>query len=242
MARLSGKVAVITGGGTGIGLATAKLFVEEGAYVFITGRRAPELEKAKMEIGRNVTVVQGDVAKLADLDRLYDAVKREKGVVHAVVANAGIGERAPVEAVTPEHYDQTFGINARGAYFTAQKALPLMSQGGSIIFISSGFWCKGVATMSAYSAAKAALRSFARTMAAELAPRNIRVNTLSPGGVETPLNAEFPEVRALLVQMTPLGRLGKPREIASSALFLASDESSFVTASDLAADGGITGV
>jgi NAD(P)-dependent dehydrogenase (short-subunit alcohol dehydrogenase family) len=243
MNKLNGKVAIITGGSTGIGLATAKLFVAEGAHVFITGRRAAELEKARREIGKDVTVVQGDVANLEDLDRLYEAVKREKGVVHVVVANAGMVEPTPIDAATPEHYDRTFGVNARGAYFTVQKALPLMTEGGSVIFVSSGMHSKGIPAHTTYAASKAAVRSFVRTLAIELSGRKIRVNNLSPGVIDTPINQnQPPETMAFFKSITPLGRLGRPEELASCALFLASDDSSFVTASDLVADGGVTGV
>jgi NAD(P)-dependent dehydrogenase (short-subunit alcohol dehydrogenase family) len=249
MAKLNGKVAVITGGSSGIGLATARKFVEEGAYVFITGRRAEELQKARAEIGRNVTTVQGDVAKLADLDRLYDTVRREKGVVHVVVANAGIAEMAPTEAATPEHFDKLFNINARGAFFTVQKALPLMTDGGSIILISSAVHMKGFPNFSVYSATKAAMRSFVRTWAAEFKDRRIRVNNLSPGPIETPIFStmfktpdEVEYLKGEFAKQTLVGRLGRPDEIASAALFLASDDGGFSTGMDLVADGGISQV
>ena len=187
MGKLDGKIAVVTGGSSGIGLAAAKAFVDEGAYVFIVGRRQAELDKAKAAIGRNVSTVQVDVAKLVDLDRLYAQVKAEKGGVDIVVASAGFVEIAPMAAVTPEHFDKTFGINARGAFFTVQKAAPLMRDGGAVVLVSSGAHLKGIPMYVTYSATKAALRSFARSMAAELKDRRIRVNTLSPGAIDTPI-------------------------------------------------------
>jgi NAD(P)-dependent dehydrogenase (short-subunit alcohol dehydrogenase family) len=249
MSKLQGKVAVITGGSSGIGLAAAKRFVDEGAYVFITGRRQSELDKAKAAIGRSVSTVQGDVANLADLDRLFAQVKAEKGVVDIVVTSAGFVEHAPIDAATPEHFDKTFGINARGVFFTVQKALPLMTRGGSIVMVSSGMHLKGFPAHTTYSATKAAVRSFARTWAMELKDRGIRVNTLSPGAIDTPIidgqfktKEEADGARAMFAQMTPLGRIGKPEEMAAAVLFLASDESSFSTGSDLVADGGVTRV
>jgi NAD(P)-dependent dehydrogenase (short-subunit alcohol dehydrogenase family) len=193
MSSLTGKVAVITGGNSGIGLATAKRFVAEGAYVFITGRRQGELDKAVAEIGSNVTAVQGDVANLDDLDRLYQEVKAKKGKIDIVFANAGIVEAVTTPDVTPEHFDKTFDTNARGAYFTIQKALPLLNDGASIIVNGSGAWQKGIPIYSTYSATKAALRSFVRTWTAEFASRGIRSNMISPGPVETPIiDAQFP--------------------------------------------------
>jgi NAD(P)-dependent dehydrogenase (short-subunit alcohol dehydrogenase family) len=249
MSVLSGKVAVVTGGSSGIGLATAKRFVAEGAYVFIAGRRKAELDKAVAEIGKNVTAVQADVSKLDDLDRLYETVATEKGKIHIVFANVAFLERASITEVTPEHFDKTFNTTARGTYFTVQKALPLMSEGGSIILVASAGKNKATPTRSTYSGAKAALRSFARTWTMELKDRGIRVNVLSPGAVQTPLlDATFPskeaagQSKAHLSSITPLGRLGRPEEIAAAALFLASDESSFVAGIDLAVDGGLTAV
>jgi NAD(P)-dependent dehydrogenase (short-subunit alcohol dehydrogenase family) len=247
MGKLDGKVAVITGGSSGIGLATAKSFVDEGAYVFITGRRTAELEKAKSIIGKNVTTVQGDVASLGDLDRLYQAVKEIKGSVDIVVANAGFVEHAPLALATPEHFDRTFGINARGVFFTVQKALPLLNDGGSIVLVSSGMHLKGFPAVSTYSATKAAVRSFARCWAAELKDKGVRVNTLSPGAIDTPIidgqfktKEEADGARAMFAQITPLGRIGRAEEIASAALFLASSDSSFATGIDLVVDGGVT--
>ncbi len=192
--KLSGKIAVITGGSSGIGLATAKRFVEEGAYVFITGRRQAELDKAVAEIGRNVTGVQGDVSNLDDLDRLYKEVETKKGKLDVLFANAGIAEPVPTPDVTPEHYDRTFDINTRGVFFAVHKALPLMKDGGSIIVNGSGAWQKGIPMYAAYSATKAALRSFVRTWTAEFAGKGIRANVISPGPVETPiLEGQFGE-------------------------------------------------
>jgi NAD(P)-dependent dehydrogenase (short-subunit alcohol dehydrogenase family) len=246
MSKLNGKVAVITGGSSGIGLAAAKKFVEEGAYVFIMGRRQSELDKAKAAIGRNVSTVQGDVA---DLDRLYQTVKAEKGVLDIVVASAGYVERMLTEDVTPDHFDKTFAINARGVYFTVRKALPLMRRGGSVVLVSSALHLKGLPEHGTYAATKAAVRSFSRTWAMEWKDRGIRVNTLSPGPVDTPIidgqfktKEEADGARAFFSTITPLGRIGRPDEMASAILFLASDDSSFSTGIDLVADGGITQV
>jgi NAD(P)-dependent dehydrogenase (short-subunit alcohol dehydrogenase family) len=247
MGKLNGKVAVITGGSSGIGLATAKLFVQEGAYVFITGRRQAELDKAKAEIGKNVTVVQGDVAKLSDLDNLYSVVKSEKGALDIVVANAAIVEMVTTKDVTPEHYDKTFNINARGTFFTVQKALPLLRNGGSIVLVSSVASVKGIPFYVTYSATKAAMRSFVRSWAADFKDRGIRVNTLSPGPIDTPImdsqvksKEEADSLKKYYEQMIPLGRLGRADEMAPAILFLASDDSSFITGIDLPADGGLT--
>jgi NAD(P)-dependent dehydrogenase (short-subunit alcohol dehydrogenase family) len=247
--KLENKIVVITGGSSGIGLASAKLFVDEGAYVFIAGRRQSELDKARAFIGRNLSTVQADVANLDDLDRLYAQVKAEKGALDIVVASAGFVEHQPIVAATPEHFDKTFGINARGVYFTVAKALPLMRDGGSIVIVSSGLHLKGFPAHGTYSATKAAVRSFARTWAMELKDRGIRVNTLSPGAIDTPIIAgqfktqeEADGAKAMYAQMTPLGRIGCPEEMAAAALFLASSDSSYSTGSDLVADGGITQV
>jgi NAD(P)-dependent dehydrogenase (short-subunit alcohol dehydrogenase family) len=249
MSKLNGKVAVITGGSSGIGLAAAKKFVEEGAHVFIVGRRQSELDKAKAEIGKNVSTVQADIANLDDLDRLYRTVKDQKGAVDIVVASAGFVERVLTQDATPAHFDKTFGINARGVYFTVQKALPLMRNGGSIVLVSSGLHLKGLPEHGTYAATKAAVRSFGRTWAMELKDRGIRVNTLSPGAIDTPIidgqfknKEEADGARAFFSSITPLGRIGRPEEIASAILYLASDDSSYSTGIDLAADGGITQV
>jgi NAD(P)-dependent dehydrogenase (short-subunit alcohol dehydrogenase family) len=247
MPALQGKVAVITGGNSGIGLATAKRFVKEGAYVFITGRRQAELDKAVAEIGSNVTAVQGDVANLDDLDRLYKEVAAKKGKLDVLFANAGIAEPKPTPAVSSEHYDKTFGVNARGVFFAVQKALPLMKEGGSIILTGSGIWQKGIPIYATYGGTKAALRSFVRTWTAELASKGIRANVISPGPIETPiLEGQFGEntdaMKERFKTMIPMGRIGKPEEVASAAVFLASAESSYITGIDLPVDGGVVAV
>ena len=247
MNALQGKVAVITGGNSGIGLATAKRFVEEGAYVFITGRRQAELDKAAAEIGKNVTAIQGDVLNLDDLDRLFNTVEKSKGKIDILFANAGVVEPTPTPAVTPEHYDKTFDINARGVFFTVQKALPLIKEGGSIIVNGSGVWQKGIPIYVTYGGTKAALRSFVRTWTAEFASKGIRANMISPGPVETPiLEGQFGEnteaMREQFKSRIPMRRLGRPEEIAAAAVFLASDESSFITGIDLPVDGGVVAV
>ena len=245
--RLMGKIAVITGGSSGIGLAAAKRFVEEGAYVFITGRRRSELDKALQEIGRNVTAVPGDIASLDDLDNLYARVRAEKGHLDILVASAGYVEIAAPATATPEHFDKTFGINARGTFFSIQKAIPLLRDGGSIVLVSSGTHMKGMPGYAVYAATKAAIRSFARSFATDLKGRAIRVNSLSPGLIETPIvdgqfatKDEADSTREMFKQITPLGRIGRAEEMASAILFLASDESSYSTGIDLVADGGIT--
>jgi NAD(P)-dependent dehydrogenase (short-subunit alcohol dehydrogenase family) len=238
MGKLQGKVAVITGGTAGIGLATAKLFVKEGAYVFIMGRRKKELDEAVKEIGGNVSGVQGDVAKLADLDCLYEAVKA-KGTIDIVFANAGVGEFAPLGSITEEHFDKLFGINVRGVLFTVQKALPLLNDGGSIILTGSAAGVKGVPAFGVYGATKAAIRRFVRSWAVELKDRRIRSNVVSPGPIATPLINQAPaDTMAGIVSTVPMGRMGEPDEIAKAALFLASDDSSFVTGIELFVDGG----
>jgi NAD(P)-dependent dehydrogenase (short-subunit alcohol dehydrogenase family) len=238
MGKLEGKVVVITGGSTGIGLAAAKLFVKEGANVFITGRRQKELDDAVRAIGRNVTGVQGDVARLADLDRLYEAV-RAKGRIDVVFANAGVAEFAPLETITEEHFDELFNINVRGTLFTVQKALPLLNDGGSIILTGSVAGVKGTAAFGVYGATKAAIRNFARAWTVELKDRRIRANVLSPGPTETPILDQQPsDAIARIAATIPMGRMGKPDEIAKAALFLASDDSSFVTGIELFVDGG----
>ena len=229
MSKLKGKVAVITGGSTGIGFATARLFVKEGANVFITGRRQKELDDAVRAIGRNVTGVQGDVARLADLDRLYEAV-RAKGRIDVVFANAGVAEFAPLETITEEHFDKLFNINVRGTLFTVQKALPLLNDGGSIILTGSVAGVKGTAAFGVYGATKAAIRNFARAWTVELKDRRIRSNVLSPGPTETPILDQQPsDAIARIAATIPMGRIGNANEIAKAALFLTSDDSSFVT-------------
>jgi NAD(P)-dependent dehydrogenase (short-subunit alcohol dehydrogenase family) len=239
MGKLQGKVAVITGGTAGIGLATAHLFVAEGAHVFITGRRQKELDEAVKEIGDNVTGVQGDVADLADLDRLYETVREEKGRIDIVFANAGLGEFALLEAVTEEHFDRIFTINVKGALFTVQKALPLLNDGGSIILTGSVAGAKGTPAFAVYGASKAAVRNFVRAWTVELKERRIRSNVLSPGPIATPLAARQPaENLERITSTVPMGRMGETGEVAKAALFLASDDSSFVTGIELFVDGG----
>jgi NAD(P)-dependent dehydrogenase (short-subunit alcohol dehydrogenase family) len=243
MAKLDGKVAVITAATSGMALATAKLFVEEGAYVFITGRRQKQLDDAVRAIGRNVTGVQGDAGNLADLDRLYSVVKREKGRIDVLFASAGYAESAPVGAVTEEHFDRTFGLNVRGTLFTVQKALPLVVDGGSIIMNGSVASVKGFTAFGVYNASKAAVRSFARTWTVDLKARNIRVNVLSPGTIDTAILDGMPrEAKEAFVALIPRGTIGRPEEIASAALFLASSDSSFVTGIELFVDGGMAQV
>jgi NAD(P)-dependent dehydrogenase (short-subunit alcohol dehydrogenase family) len=238
MGKLQGKVAVITGGASGIGLATAKLFVEEGAYVFITGRRQKELDEAVQAIGNHVTGVQGDVAKLADLDRLYEVVKT-KGRIDIVFANAGVAELAPLGNITEQHFDRLFNINVKGTLFTVQKALPLMNDGGSIILNGSVASVKGTSAFGVYGATKAALRSFVRTWTVDLKGRHIRSNVVSPGPTDTAAIDGLPEdAIARIVSTIPMGRMGEPAEIARAALFLASDDSSFVAGIELFVDGG----
>ena len=238
--KLEGKVAVITGGSTGIGLATAKRFVEEGAYVFITGRRQAELDAAVKEIGKNVTAVQGDVAKLGDLDRLYETVKQQKGQLDIIYANAGVGEFQSIDSVTEEHFDKTFNINVKGLVFTVQKGLPLLKSGGSILLTGSVASIKGLENFGVYNATKAAVRSFARTWTVDLKNRKIRVNVISPGPIDTPLLGEVPqEARDGFANAVPLGRIGKSVEIANAAVFLASDDASYVAGVELFVDGGM---
>lgn len=245
MGALAGKVAVITGGNSGIGLATAKRFVEEGAYVFITARRQAELDKALSLIGENVTAITGDLSKLDDIDVIAAAVKAEKGVVDIIVSNAGFTEQAALEAITPEHFDKTFNLMARAPVFLVQKLLPLMHRGGSIILVSSAMHIMGIPNHTAYAAAKAATRSYARTWAAEFKGRGIRVNTLSPGVTDTPILdsqselAGRDEVVKMYLDMIPVGRLAEAVEIANAAVFLGSEQSSYVTGADLMADGGV---
>jgi NAD(P)-dependent dehydrogenase (short-subunit alcohol dehydrogenase family) len=239
MGRLQGKVAVITGGTEGIGLATATLFAAEGAYVFITGRRQKELDEAVKTIGGNVFGVQGDIARLDDLDRLYATVADRKGRIDIVFANAGVAEFVPLEKISEEHFDKLFNINVRGTLFTVQKALPLMNDGGSIILNGSVASAKGTPAFGVYAASKAAIRSFVRTWTTELKERHIRSNVVSPGPIATPLmNRQDPEVIARIASTVPMGRMGTPDEIAKAALFLASDDSSFVTGIELFVDGG----
>jgi NAD(P)-dependent dehydrogenase (short-subunit alcohol dehydrogenase family) len=249
MGKLEGKIALITGGNSGIGLATAKQFVNEGAYVFITGRREPELAAAVKGIGRNVTGVRGDVSKLGDLDRLFAQIKREKGKLDIVFANAGFAKYAPFGTITEEFYDSIFNINVKGLLFTVQKALPLLPDGASIILNASIVASKGLPANSVYSATKAAVRSFARTWTTDLKERRIRVNAVSPGATDTPglndllTSTEAGQQRLKMLSTTvPLGRLGTPAEIARAVVFLASDDSSYITGTELFVDGGMAQV
>jgi NAD(P)-dependent dehydrogenase (short-subunit alcohol dehydrogenase family) len=238
VSKLQGKVAVITGGTTGIGLATAKLFVDEGAYVFITGRRQKELDAAVKAIGSNVTGVQGDVAKLSDLDRLYEIIGK-KSRLDIVFANAGLGEFAPLGSITEELFDKLFNTNVKGTLFTVQKALPLLNDGGSIILTGSIASIKGTPAFWVYGATKAAIRNFVRAWTLELKDRRIRSNVLSPGPTVTPLvDQQPPDAIAKSASTIPMGRMADPAEIAKAALFLASDDSSFVTGIELFVDGG----
>src|ERR1700692_4083293 len=239
MGKLQGKVAVITGGTEGIGLATAQLFVKEGAYVFITGRRQKELDEAVTAIGRNVMGVQGDVAKLADLDRLFETVRKVKGRIDIIFANAGVGEFVPFGKVSEEHFDKLFNINVKGALFTVQKGLSALNDGGSIILTGSVAGVKGTPAFGVYAATKAAIRCFVRAWTVELKDRRIRSNVLSPGPTETPVIDQQPaDAIARVVSTIPMGRMGEPDEVAKAALFLASDDSSFVTGIELFVDGG----
>jgi NAD(P)-dependent dehydrogenase (short-subunit alcohol dehydrogenase family) len=238
MGKLQGKVAVVTGGTTGIGLATAKLFVTEGAHVFITGRRQKELDEAVDAIGTNVSGVRGDVTNLTDLDRLYETVK-VTGRLDIVFANAGLGEFSPLGSITEEHFDKLFNTNVKGALFTVQKALPLLNDGGSIILTGSVAGVKGTPAFGVYGATKAAIRCFVRSWTVELKDRRIRSNVLSPGPIDTPLVGQQPdEAIERIVSTVPMGRMGEPDEVAKAALFLASDDSSFVTGIELFVDGG----
>jgi NAD(P)-dependent dehydrogenase (short-subunit alcohol dehydrogenase family) len=247
--KFAGKVAVITGGSTGMGLATAKRFVEEGMeHVFITGRRKDALDAAVAEIGRNVTAVQGDVANLVDLDRLYDAVRKQNRRIDVLFANAGVSQQRPVESIDEPFFDLHFDANVKGLFFTVQKALPLLNDGASVILNGSVATIKGFPGITIYSATKAAVRSFARTLASELGQRRIRVNTLSPGHIDTPLLEQWQQGDALaqlkegFAKNVPLGRMGEPDEIAKAASFLASDEASYVNGVELFVDGGVAQV
>ncbi|MBV8319016.1 MAG: glucose 1-dehydrogenase [Planctomycetaceae bacterium] len=235
--KLEGKVAVITGGNSGIGLATARRFVAEGAHVFITGRRQAELDEAVTQIGRNVTGVQGDVSHLTDLDRLFATVKQQQGRLDVLFANAGVLALAPLGSISEEHFDKLFAINVKGLLFTVQKALPLFTDGGSIILNASVAASKGIEAFSVYNATKAAVRSFARCWTMDLRRRKIRVNTISPGPIETPM-FDTSGMREQAVAAGPMDRIGTPDELANAAVFLASDDSSYVTGIELCVDGG----
>jgi NAD(P)-dependent dehydrogenase (short-subunit alcohol dehydrogenase family) len=249
MAKLTGKVALITGGNSGMGLETAKLFAQEGARVVITGRRQKELEAAVKYVGPNALGVPGDVSKLADLDRLFGVIRQKFDRLDIVFANAGFGVLNPIGNVTEEEFDSQFAVNVKGLYFTIQKSLPLLRDGSSIILNASIAASKGMENFSVYSATKAAVRSFARTLTSDLKGRKIRVNTLSPGPIDTPIlsKAGLTEEQAngfkeSLKASVPLGRIGRSEEIATVALFLASDDSSYVTGIELTVDGGMAQV
>jgi NAD(P)-dependent dehydrogenase (short-subunit alcohol dehydrogenase family) len=246
MDRLKGKVTVVTGGSSGIGLATAKLFAAEGAFVFITGRRQDELDAAVAAIGPSAMGIRGDIAKLADLDRLFERIKTDKGRIDILFANAGLGDFVPLGAITEDHFDRTFDVNVRGTLFTVQKALPLMPKGSSIVLNASMVSIKGMPAFSVYAASKAALRSFARSWIVDLKDRQIRVNVVSPGTIPTPgydkiglTKEQMAGFIASQVAAIPLGRVGEADEIAKVVLFLGSDESSFVNGVELFVDGGM---
>jgi NAD(P)-dependent dehydrogenase (short-subunit alcohol dehydrogenase family) len=242
MGKLDGKVAVITGGTSGMALAGAKLFVEEGAHVFISGRRQDALDAAVEQIGSNVTGVQGDSANLTDLDRLFETVKQETGTLDVLWASAGAGQPGSLGEVTEEQFDATFSVNARGTFFTVQKALPLLSDGASIVMTGSNAALRGYPNFSVYAASKALLPAYARVWTSELRDRRIRVNVLTPGQVASPMMEEVltPEMKAQFESLIPRREMGQPEEIASVALFLASDDSSYVNGQELVVDGGTT--
>lgn len=241
MDRLNGKTAIVTGGGSGIGLASAKRFIDEGAFVYIFGRRQDALDAALVELGENARAISGSVSDMADLDRLFETVRTERGSLDILFANAGTGELVPLGEITPEHYDRTFDVNVKGLLFTVQKALPLMRSGGSIILTGSSTSVMGTPRFSVYSATKAAIRNFARCWALDLRGTGIRVNVLSPGPTRTELALEVvgEDAMAEMGAGTPIGRIGDPVEIAAAAAFLASADSSFMTGSEMFVDGGV---
>ncbi|QWA11417.1 glucose 1-dehydrogenase [Sodalis ligni] len=240
MSRLNGKIAVITGGNSGIGFAVAQRFVREGAYVFITGRRQGELDSAAASLGANAQAVCGDITSEADMQRLYQTVKDKKGKLDILVVNSGISEYATLDDITASHFDKTFNLNARASLFTVQGAVPLMPDGGAIVLMGSIAGFIGTEGYGVYGATKAVMRSYSRTWAKELSGRGIRVNTLSPGPIDTPMfDSASDELRKTMTGLIPLGRLGRPEEVAAAALFLASDESSFITGAELCIDGGM---
>jgi len=249
MGKLEGKIALVTGGNSGIGLATAKLFVNEGAYIFITGRREPELKAAVNEIGKNVTAIRNDVSNLADLDRLFETIKQKENRLDILFANAGIARYGRLGEITEELFDSIFDINVKGVLFTVQKALSLMPDGAAIVLNASIVGSKGLSSNSVYSATKAAIRSFARTWTTDLKERRIRVNAISPGTIDTPglndllASGDAGKERAKMFHTTiPLGRVGTPDEIAKAVVFLASDDASYITGIELFVDGGFAQV
>ena len=246
MGKLDGKIALITGGSEGMGFDTAKEFLREGAFVFITGRRKPELDKAVQELGDGASAIQADAGKLGDLDRMYAEIKEKKGKLDIVFANAGVYEQMPYDKVTEDFYDTCVAINAKGVFFTVQKAIPLMDKTGSIILNGSFMGSSGFPGMSVYGATKAAVRSFARTFTADLKGVGPRVNVISPGPIDTAGNAStmgaIKEVRDYITNMVPITRIGKGSDIAKAAVFLASDDSSFVAGVELFVDGGVNAV
>lgn len=244
MGKLNGKVAVITGGSSGMALATAERFVDEGAHVFITGRRQEALDDAVAQIGRNVTAVRGDAAELDDLDRLFETVKREKGSIDVLFASAGTGEAGKLGEITEDHFDAIFGLNTRGTLFAVQKALPLFNDGGSIFMTGSIASVKGWPDWSVYAASKAALRAYARVWLSELKDRRIRVNVLSPGQIATPIQQQLfdEETKQAFESLIPRGEMGRPDEIGAAALFLASEDSSYVNGMELTVDGGTSAI
>ena len=249
MGKLEGIIALVTGGTSGIGLATAKQFVGEGAHVFVTGRREQELSAAAKDIGSNVTTVQGDVSKLDDLDRLFARIRTEKGRLDVLFANAGIAKYGRLGEISEEFFDSIFDINVKGVLFTVRKALPLMPDGAAIILNASVVGSKGLSSNSVYSATKAAIRSFARTWTTDLKERRIRVNAISPGTIDTPglndllASADTGKERVRMIQTSiPLARFGKPEEIAKAVVFLASDDASYITGTELFVDGGFAQV
>jgi NAD(P)-dependent dehydrogenase (short-subunit alcohol dehydrogenase family) len=249
MSKLAGKVALVTGGNGGLGLATAKRFVAEGATVYISGRRRKELDSAVREIGAGVTALQGDISNLADLDRIFATIREQSVRLDILFANAGVGEFVPLGQITEAHFDRIFDINVKGTVFTVQKAIPLMSAGGTIVINGSMVSIKGMPAFSVYAATKAALRSFARTWSVDLKGSGIRINVVSPGTVITPgykrsgmSDAQIDQIKEGVAATAPLGRVGTEDEIASAVVFLASDDSSYMTGADLFVDGGVAQV